>query len=48
MFVIFYFPYDFYFSIKIILNFIKPILFVSIETEIWPNLFNIAKKNERS
>ncbi len=43
---IFYFPYDFYFSIKIILNFIKPILFVSIETEIWPNLFNMLKKRK--
>lgn len=43
---IFYFPYDFYFSVKIILNFIKPILFVSVETEIWPNLFNILRKRK--
>ncbi|MCL4542616.1 MAG: 3-deoxy-D-manno-octulosonic acid transferase [Deltaproteobacteria bacterium] len=43
---IFYFPYDFYFSVKIILNLIKPSLFVCVETEIWPNLFNMLKKRK--
>ncbi len=42
--LIFYFPYDFYFSVKSILRWIKPVLFISVETEIWPNLFNILKR----
>ncbi len=41
---VFYFPYDFHFSIGRILRIIKPSLFISIETEIWPNLFNILGK----
>lgn len=40
---IFYFPYDFYFSVRPFIDIIKPILFISIETEIWPNLFNMLK-----
>ncbi len=43
---IFYFPYDFYFSIKSVLGMIKPALFISVETEIWPNLFNMLKKRK--
>ncbi len=43
---VFYFPYDFYFSIKIILSLIKPSLFICIETEIWPNLFNMLKQGK--
>ncbi len=43
---VFYFPYDFHFSIGRILRIIRPSLFISVETEIWPNLFNIlGKKN---
>lgn len=41
---IFYFPYDFYFSVKSVLGMINPVLFISVETEIWPNLFNMLKK----
>ena len=40
----FYFPYDFLFSARSILKLIKPSLFISVETEIWPNLFNILNK----
>ena len=40
----FYFPYDFLFSVSSILKLIKPSLFISVETEIWPNLFNILNK----
>jgi 3-deoxy-D-manno-octulosonic-acid transferase len=39
-----YFPYDFLFSVKSIIKLLNPICFISIETEIWPNLFN--KLNE--
>ncbi|MHB8231319.1 MAG: 3-deoxy-D-manno-octulosonic acid transferase [bacterium] len=42
--LIFYFPYDFYFSVIYVLKLIKPVLFISVETEIWPNLFNILRK----
>jgi len=40
----FYFPYDFLFSVSSILKLIKPSLFISVETEVWPNLFNILNK----
>ena len=40
----FYFPYDFLFSVRSVLKLIKPSLFISVETEIWPNLFNILNK----
>ncbi len=40
----FYFPYDFLFSVRGILKLIKPSLFISIETEIWPNLLNVLNK----
>ena len=40
----FYFPYDFLFSLRSLLKLIKPALFISIETEIWPNLFSLLKK----
>ena len=39
-----YFPYDFLFSVKSIIKLLNPICFISMETEIWPNLFN--KLNE--
>lgn len=40
-----YFPYDFLFSVKNFINLINPVCFISIETEIWPNLFNKLKKS---
>ncbi|MGC8554420.1 MAG: 3-deoxy-D-manno-octulosonic acid transferase [Candidatus Acidulodesulfobacterium sp.] len=42
--LIFYFPYDFLFSVHSILKLINPTIFISVETEIWPNLFIILKK----
>lgn len=45
---VFYFPYDFYFSIKNILKIISPSLFVSMETEIWPNLFSALNEKKIS
>ncbi|MCL4546908.1 MAG: hypothetical protein M1576_04130, partial [Deltaproteobacteria bacterium] len=39
-----YFPYDFLFSVKNFINLINPVCFISIETEIWPNLFNKLKE----
>jgi len=39
-----YFPYDFLFSVKSIIKLLNPICFISMETEVWPNLFN--KLNE--
>ncbi len=36
---IFYFPFDFTFIINCALQRIQPALFLSIETEIWPNLY---------
>jgi 3-deoxy-D-manno-octulosonic-acid transferase len=43
---LFYFPYDFPFSVRNIFRLINPSLFISVETEIWPNLFNeLNKKN---
>lgn len=41
-----YFPYDFYFSVKKAISIINPSLFICIETEIWPNLFNMLNKEE--
>ena len=43
---VFYFPYDFRFSVGSVLKLVKPALFVSVETEIWPNLFRaLGRKN---
>ncbi len=41
---VFYFPYDFNFSVKSVLKLLEPVLFISVETEIWPNLFNMLKE----
>ena len=41
-----YVPYDVPFFIKRLLNHIKPTLFVAMETEIWPNLFNQMQKHQ--
>ncbi len=42
--LIFYFPYDFLFSLRGLLKLVNPSLFISVETEIWPNLFSVLKK----
>jgi len=41
----FYFPLDFTFSVRRVLDIIKPSLFIAVETEIWPNL--IVELSER-
>ncbi|MFA6281147.1 MAG: glycosyltransferase N-terminal domain-containing protein, partial [Candidatus Omnitrophota bacterium] len=41
---IFFFPFDISFVINRLINFIKPKIFIAIETEIWPNLFHCLKK----
>jgi 3-deoxy-D-manno-octulosonic-acid transferase len=44
--LILYFPYDFGLLVRRAIKFIKPKLFISIETEIWPNLYyHLKKKN---
>jgi len=41
---VFYFPVDFAFVIRRVLDWIKPSLIVIIDTEIWPNLLRQARK----
>jgi 3-deoxy-D-manno-octulosonic-acid transferase len=41
---IIYFPFDFTFIVNCALQFIQPRMFLSIETEIWPNLFRALAK----
>jgi 3-deoxy-D-manno-octulosonic-acid transferase len=38
-----YLPFDLPFSIKRFMKIMKPSLYISIETEIWPNLFRLLK-----
>ncbi len=38
-----YFPYDLTFAIKRFLKTVRPVMFMTMETELWPNLFNICK-----
>lgn len=40
----FYLPFDLSFSIKRFVAEVRPSLYISIETEIWPNLFRILKR----
>lgn len=40
-----YFPFDLSFLIKRAIRFLKPGVFIAIETEIWPNLYYHLKKN---
>jgi len=40
-----YFPYDFLFVVKKVINIINPCIFIHTETEIWPNFLYILKKN---
>ncbi|MFN3479845.1 MAG: 3-deoxy-D-manno-octulosonic acid transferase, partial [Thermodesulfovibrionales bacterium] len=42
--LIFYLPFDLPFSIKRFIMAIRPSLYISVETEIWPNLFRLLKK----
>ena len=40
---VFYFPFDFAFIVKRTLRLVKPRLFISMETEIWPNLLRACR-----
>ncbi|MCF8066992.1 MAG: 3-deoxy-D-manno-octulosonic acid transferase [Desulfobacterales bacterium] len=43
---VFFFPYDIYFSVKKIVNQVKPDLVVLVESDIWPNfLFDMKYRN---
>lgn len=41
---VFYFPFDIVFSTASVLKRLKPALFVSVETEIWPGLFRALRR----
>jgi 3-deoxy-D-manno-octulosonic-acid transferase len=41
---VFYFPFDWTFSVRRTLNLVRPRLFVMIETEIWPNLLRECRR----
>ena len=41
---VFYFPFDWTFTVRRTLNLVKPRLFVMIETEIWPNLLRECRR----
>jgi 3-deoxy-D-manno-octulosonic-acid transferase len=41
---IFYFPFDFAFIVRRMLNIVRPRLFIMMETEIWPNLLRICRE----
>jgi 3-deoxy-D-manno-octulosonic-acid transferase len=41
---VFYFPFDWMFTIRRTLNLVKPRLFIMLETEIWPNLLHECRK----
>jgi 3-deoxy-D-manno-octulosonic-acid transferase len=41
---VFYFPFDFTFIVRRILNLVRPRLFVMMETEIWPNLLRECRR----
>ena len=43
---VFYFPFDWGFSVRRTLNRVQPRLFVMIETEIWPNLLRECRRRE--
>lgn len=43
--IIFYLPIDIYFFIKPVVKLINPKILIVAETEIWPNLFYLVKKN---
>jgi 3-deoxy-D-manno-octulosonic-acid transferase len=41
---VFYFPFDWRFTVKRTLNLVRPRLFVMVETEIWPNLLRECRR----
>jgi len=41
---VFYFPFDWMFTIRRTLSLVRPRLFVMMETEIWPNLLRACRK----
>jgi 3-deoxy-D-manno-octulosonic-acid transferase len=41
---VFYFPFDWAFIVRRTLNLVKPRLFIMMETEIWPNLLRVCRK----
>ena len=41
-----YLPMDFYFITKKFVKMVSPKLLIVIETEIWPNLYNLCEKND--
>src|ERR1700704_80873 len=41
---VFYFPFDWTFIVRRILNLVRPRLFVMMETEIWPNLLHECRR----
>lgn len=43
---IFFFPFDITFIIKKVIRIIKPKIFVAVETEIWPNLFDYLNRKD--
>ena len=43
---IFFFPFDITFIIKKAIRIIKPKIFVAVETEIWPNLFDYLNRKD--
>lgn len=42
---VFYYPFDFPTSVKNFLSYVQPRVYATVETEIWPNFFYLAKKN---
>jgi 3-deoxy-D-manno-octulosonic-acid transferase len=44
---VFYFPFDWTFSVRRTLRLVKPRLFVMVETEIWPNLLRECRRTSR-
>ncbi len=43
---VFYLPFDLSFIVKKFITLIKPVLFLSVETEIWPNLISYLYQNK--
>jgi len=41
---VFFYPFDFPKSVMSFLDYVKPVVYATVETEIWPNFFNIAAK----
>jgi len=42
--VLIYFPIDLYWSVRRVLNVVRPTAFIAVETEIWPNFWWLAQK----